>query len=289
MKNKNFNSISQFSVPQNWIDDVLNIPSDKNKKKPILFVKFSRTFAAVACLVLVCCISLVLFFMTEDGATPPVNPTSSVSINTETNEKNTEYISTENGNNDLEPTEENVSQNSSSQGNMPTVKPTTKPIVGPSVPPTIEPSEDIEIATDVPTNPSTPEDITQPTEVQSTEEPSTDGPPPWEEPSWEGPTDIEPSVQPEPSVTDVYEKFSVDKLGGELSLYCKVLDSNGNLVGDRNLYSSEHRADMNISGGQINAHYHIYYNLIEKEDYYTFVFYNRANPCIATQTLYLYP
>ncbi len=285
MKNKNFNSISQFSVPQNWIDDALSIPSDKNKKKPILFVKFSRTFAAVACIVLVCCISLVLFFMAEDGGNLPVNPTSSVSINNETNEKNTEYISTENDNNDLEPTQENVSQNSSSQGNIPTVKPTTKPTVSPSVSPTIEPSEDIEPPTDTP-----------PTEEVPTEEQSTDGPPPTEEPTWEEPTWEEPSgnpeppsTEPEPVKTDIYVTFSIDLLGEELNLYCKILDSNGNLVGDRNLYSSEHRADMNISGGQINAHYHIYSNLIEKADYYTFVFYNRANPCIATQTLYLYP
>ncbi len=83
MNEKNFDSISQFEVPKSWIDDALNIPQNK-VKKPFPLIKFSRNLMAVACFILVCGISVALYFITDDSSIPPVKPpVSSHSANTE--------------------------------------------------------------------------------------------------------------------------------------------------------------------------------------------------------------
>ncbi|MBQ8860254.1 MAG: hypothetical protein IJ015_02825 [Ruminococcus sp.] len=317
MNKKNFNSISQFSVPQNWIDDALSIPSDRDKKKPIPFVKFSRTFAAVACLVLVCCVSLLLFFMTDDGAKPPVKETQNTSFSDVVTEETSDLVSLQNSDNteestssidssNIEPTEENYGDNSS-QGIKPSVKPTTKPVVGPTVKPTgdstiepsekpvIKPTEDTEDKPVIPTTrpPMKPNDP-QPSEDESSEDSSYEDPeiptskPINPQPSVDVPSE-DPSSEDPQIPTDVNVSFSVDKLGGKFEIYCKILDSRGNLIGDTDLYSREHNASMNISNGMIYAKYPIYYNLITKSDYYTFVFYNSANPKIETLMVFLNP
>ena len=71
MNEKNFNSISQFEVPKSWIDGALDVPSS-HTKKPFPFIKLTRTIAAVACFVLVCGLSVALYFITDDSSIPPV-------------------------------------------------------------------------------------------------------------------------------------------------------------------------------------------------------------------------
>lgn len=305
MNKKNFNSISQFSVPQNWIDDALNIPVEENKKKPILFVKFSRTFAAVACLVLVCCVSLMLFFLTDDNATPIYKPTQGVTSESETtetvsSENSSETIAdTSNGETDyigfIEPTEENISPNGTQSGEnssvnpsvRPTTEPTDKPIVGPTVKPTIEPSEDI--TEPVPTEPTSPP--TEPDYPMPTVNPSyspvptepivepTEPTEPWDPvPTEPMPPVVVPTVKPTENYNDikVVGGIHTDKITSSGKVYCRFYDSNGNLLGSKNLFDSSHLTEIRESGAAITTvcYYPYRNNLITKDGYYTYEFYN---------------
>lgn len=72
MRKVNFENLKNLSTPQNFIDNALNIPTQSQKPLPFV-IRHSRTLAAVAALVLVCTVSLTVYF-TQDRITPPVDP-----------------------------------------------------------------------------------------------------------------------------------------------------------------------------------------------------------------------
>lgn len=72
MRKVNFENLKNLNTPQNFIDNAINIPAQAKKPLPFV-VKHSRTIAAVAALVLVCTVSLTVYF-TQDRITPPVDP-----------------------------------------------------------------------------------------------------------------------------------------------------------------------------------------------------------------------
>lgn len=72
MRKVNFENLKNLNTPQNFIDNALNIPTQAKKPLPFV-VKHSRTLTAVAVLVLVCTVSLTVYF-TQDRITPPVDP-----------------------------------------------------------------------------------------------------------------------------------------------------------------------------------------------------------------------
>lgn len=283
MSKLNINSIEKFSVPNDWIENALSIPEKQSRKAPIAFFKFSRTFAAVASLAIVCALSLTLFFYTQNKNVIPMQSSTQASetlltesngyetVSDDTNSDNTSASSqhqntgTTNGFNNgisfplvIEPTEETNKETSTTTPTNSTNSPTE---LVPSETPT-EPSQSIE-PTEVPT--AGPTDNYVPVEPY---EPTT------------APTEA-PTKLPEAPMIDkndifVSTHFDTQLLTGNLNVYCKVVDSNGNLVGDHNLYSDEHLAVITSSYPKYTfARYFPYrHNLIQKADYYSFYFYN---------------
>lgn len=76
MNDKNFDSLKNLKAPDSWIENALNIANaqDVQKEKPIFFIRYSRSLAAVACLILVCTISLLVVLNKNDGSVPAIDP-----------------------------------------------------------------------------------------------------------------------------------------------------------------------------------------------------------------------
>ncbi len=183
MNEKNFDSISQFEVPKSWIDDALNVPQN-NVKKPFPLIKFSRTIMAVASFILVCSLSVALYFITDDSSIPPVKiPASSQSINAETQKKDSGI--NESDNKDSENKEsinqvDSASQSPSTQNSHPErsedeiqdstdalKKPDKNPDKKPADKPNKNPSKDNQenpVQTDAPENPKPTAPVERPTE-----------------------------------------------------------------------------------------------------------------------------
>ncbi len=290
MINKNFNSISQFSVPQEWIDGALSVPQAKKHKKPIVFVTFSRTIAAVASLVIVCSISLLLFFLTNENAVPPVREPDSTSAFTDVSE-NTATESNNEANSDIiiKPTIKDFinllddqtvlpSQNPTSSE---TTKPSTKPTEDDTEKPNIEPSEDTTDApTEVPTEypPQPPYEPQAPTNAP-TEMPTAEVPEPTD-----APTD-------EPSMSICSGFVRLDKLTGNGNVYCKLYDSNGNLLGNGNLYSNTYLATKIYSGV---SEVYVEYDPIAKGvvgrngGYFYYYFYNENGEILYSSEIFIF-
>lgn len=302
MKNKNFDSISKFSVPQSWIDGAKSVPVRSKTKKPIPFyIRYKNYIATAAMLVLV--VSLSIFILMINKTKPPVvstnngtvvKPTTSTEYVTDV-EGNTIYIpsdtteieTTTNGNIIIKPSEngnekpinpsEKPTQNSTDADEKPTDDSTKEPIV---VPPT-----------STPLNPSV-----QP----SSEEPSSDNPPPddpstpeyppFEEPSAEEPsTDVEEPSIPQNPQERVVATVSISKklLEGISDVYCKVYDSKGNLCGDPNLYSAQHKVILiPRTDGKMTLYYEIDRSLLGTGSSFRFVYYDSSGNTLAKTTDY---
>ncbi len=273
MINKNFNSIYQFSVPQEWIDGALCVPQNKKHKKPVVFVNVSRTFAAVASLVIVCTISLLLFFLTEENAVPPIKEPDSTSSFTDVENNSdattdpdviinptmegSEYL--QNGESISLPSQDSTS----AKPTEPTIEPTEAPSGESSLP--TEPIEQPPTYTpDVPTE--------GPTE-DPTEDPTDE---PWDGPI-EPPTDL-PTEPVDYENIGIHRRVDTTMLTGSKKVYCKLYDSNGSLVGDSNLFASSHLAIKGITDPSVTVvHYYPYRNMdITISGRYTYVFYNES-------------
>ncbi len=169
MNDKNFDSLKNLKAPDSWIENALNIANvqDVQKEKPIFFIRYSRSLAAVACLVLVCTISLLVVLNKGDGPVLVVDPDFETVVTDDTNSENktqTEHSidATEKTNDkkdDKENSKETVSDSSGINGGAPlegTEKPekptqsqNTKP-VKPTDKPETTPSDKEEKPTDPP-------------------------------------------------------------------------------------------------------------------------------------------
>lgn len=275
MKDMNFNNLKNLKAPENWIENAINIPQAESKQKSPVIFRYTRVIAAVACLVLVCTVSLVLFF-TRDTNILPIDPDYTQSENVTNNDDNSNAQEEQNGKNshknDKKPTnngdaplEDETSEHGESTSkseDATTTKPpkeTQKPNKPTQNPSATEPSDDTEDPPDPPY-----------------EEPSD---PSWEEPSEEPTESIDPGSPPEAppgSISAVFSTFipKSEYTGG--NVYCKIIDSNGNLLGDSNLYSREHRASV---AGYTKDSYLLEYNasskgVVTQPGYYTCYFYD---------------
>ena len=317
MNEKNFNSISQFEVPKSWIDGALDVPSS-HTKKPFPFINLTRTIAAVACFVLVCGLSVALYFMTDDSSIPPVKSpdfTNSQYVDDSCYTGESDTDSTQNNkkpdkNVSVNPTssgshfEKNEDKNENNSGSHP--EPNEKP-TKPQKPTTNKPDkpDSTQYPTNVdppidplPTNPeyeppSEPEyepptesftegtgEWPSPTEgptrpkppYQPTEEPTESGKPPWVTPT------VKPTTPTKPNYDDIsiVENFGKNRVEAAINIYCAIYDSNGNLLGDSDLYASSHLTVKGITNGsRVYIHYYVYRMLeIPKSGTYTYVFYN---------------
>ncbi len=309
MINKNFNSISQFSVPQEWIDGALSVPQAEKRKKPVVFVKFSRTFAAVASLVIVCSISLLLFFLTEENAVPPIREPESTFEVTDTTDDNQSENSTDpgviikptlengetlpNGDNNIRPSQDP----SSVKPTKPSISPPEKPSEGPPLPtepteqpPTIAPDVPTEVPTDAPTEKPTSRPTSAPTE-EPTDAP-TDAP--WDpQPPWVEPTAAPTESPTEPSIDydniGIHRRVDTSKLTGSGKVYCKLYSPSGSLIGDSNLFASSHLAIKGITDPSVTLVYYYPYRHMDitTSGSYTFVFYNESGEELGRGSIYL--
>lgn len=210
MNKVNFDSLKNLKAPEEWIENAINIPNTKQKKKPILAIfsnKSARLIAAAACLVLVSAISLTVF-LTQDRITPPIDPNyeateqaveteaiketeaaSSAQTEDSSSGDNTQQPSSSSDYESIEPTEtqtatttqnggviNSATQTATSAGAVPTVKPTAKPTTKPTAKPDSDSSNNPQTkpadSTGKPTVKPTVAETVKPTEAEPTIEPT---------------------------------------------------------------------------------------------------------------------
>lgn len=88
MNDKNFDSLKNLKAPEKWIENAKKIPQIQ-EKKPIFFIRYSKSIAAVACLMLVCAVSLMIVLQKDDGKILVIDPDSQIT-STEHKTENTE-------------------------------------------------------------------------------------------------------------------------------------------------------------------------------------------------------
>lgn len=85
MYDKNFNNLKNLKVPEQCIENAVNIPNTQISK-PIFFLRHSKPFISVACLVLVCIISIVAVLHKGKKDIIIISPDSNI-VHTEENTK----------------------------------------------------------------------------------------------------------------------------------------------------------------------------------------------------------
>lgn len=126
MRKVNFNNIENLEIPDFWVEKALSLPSKLPEKKNVFAIpSFYRKLSYVACFLLVCALSVALFsFVQKRNILPVQYPNMSVTESTKTETLNNS-TETKNGifqkptstksENGIEPTEEDVANNSSTQ------------------------------------------------------------------------------------------------------------------------------------------------------------------------------
>lgn len=316
MKNKNFDSISKFSVPQSWIDAAKNVPQT-NKKKAVVVIGFKRYLQAVACLVTVIGLTLLVLFMrenevkprpgvqnttsnsqtttTEDGTSDDTLSTQSTDgtgkdyfdrlpIIIETTPDGTVIIRPTTPQESVDPSEPIGPQPPTSETEDPTQLPTIEPSE-----PQLPPDEPTDPPTDAPTNPPT----TKPWyPVDPTDEPTYD---PTEEP-WDpvDPTEpwypIDPTDPPTnpPKQVRLVASVTVPKsVVSNTNVYCKVYDPHWILCGDPSLFSNQHKVTViPRNDGNVTLYYEVERSAIGIHSSYKFVYYDSNGRTIAMTTQY---
>ncbi len=269
MKKLNFNNIKNLNVPENWVDNALNIPESYAEKKHINFIKLSRIITVAACVVIIGTISLTLFFTKNNNMLVGVKNTNSTETIFTTTENGTYNSYTENKTTTTSalstvksyesaefPTQSSSNNNNATYGTEPP-----------------------ELATDTPLNPTEPQtDYNEPetTRAQNTS------------PTY---TQQTPTSTTQSDWTDsTYVCIGHYSLGMTVSsvfkAYCKIYDEQGNLLGDSNLYSSEHiattkettddyiqlyyeptKAGLKLSAGKYSYHFYDEYGIELYKDY----------------------
>ncbi len=317
MREFNFDKLKNLEIPDSWVDGALNVPS-KREKSPIVFVSFTRSFASVAMLVLVCSLSLLLFFLADDNATPQIDqkvPTSETLVkSTESYDTND---STENTEKELstpfrrvkdfiynlfvkpnqkpssptekdketlgsvqpsKPSEETRNEEVSSSTTLPSTSIETQSVatepqepthqVKPTQAPTIEPTEKPDVKpTEVPTQPPTQK--------------------PTQKPTQEPTTGVE-NFPDEPFI--IISSYPVSGWNSTTEVvYCRLYDASGNLVGDSDLYSSQHLAKID---SQDSKRVYVSYDpqargLMIPVGEYSFCFYNLLGTVLVQGYIYI--
>lgn len=290
MSEFNFDKMKNIDIPESWVDGALNVEIEQ--KYPIPFLKYSKIIAFAASIVLVCSLSVALFFITnKNEAVPPIK-NNETQCNTHVQISSTEIKNTENVTekitqsdntystetetqpvtevlNTVEPTEENSDNNGESSSNSNPLKPNKHPENTDSVKP--KPTENKE-------KPTKPNETQKPTDAPVIDDPPQDGPP-----------------EDNDELTSYISNFTNGKITAEIhwsdlsiSIYCRMYDSKGNLVGDNDLYSSKREA-IEADGLMVESQEYFSYeynidNLGEslKKGRYEVVFYNESGYCLCT-------
>lgn len=314
MKNKNFDSISKFSVPQSWIDAAKNVPNT-NKKKAVVVIGFKRYLQAAACLVTVIGLTLLVLFMRENEVKPrPSMQNTTTNSQTTTAEDGTsdDTSSTQatDGNNKdyfdrlpiiIETTPDGtvIIRPTTPQGSIDPSKPTVPSIVGPTMP-----SDKTEEPTAEPTEPPTEAPTQRPPVVDPTDEPTAEPwypieptepwyPPPTEEPwypvdptePWYPIDPTDPPTNPPQQVRLVASVTVPKSVVSNTNVYCKVYDPHWILCGDPSLFSNQHKVTViPRNDGNVTLYYEVERSAIGIHSSYKFVYYDSNGRTIAMTT-----
>ncbi len=258
MSEFNFDNMKNVDIPDSWIEGALKVP--KNIQRPTPFLKHSKIIAFAASIVLVCSISVALFFVTNDNpVVPPIkydetecntfahkkdstveNSVGETTRETHKNNKSTEVVQS-----DVETVLESSTENKKPTSFKPEkTEPTevTKPTTNVS-------TEKDEDDGRIPSNPDSAPDSkpdsnpNKPRPTQSGGKPTT--PPATENGEQESPPD---PPETEGSYVKSYESgiitAKIHKEDLSEMMYCRIYDKNGNIIGDSNLFSNSKRAQI---------------------------------------------
>ena len=244
MNDKNFDSLKNLKAPESWIENAINIPNAQEKPKPVFFLRYSRSLASVACLVLVCIITLIIA-LDRDENVLTIEPsyetvTTDATVNNETQNftdatesviSETNKPTTSNGENGGAPFEGTIDNDSSAnKPTTPTQKPNSDPTssnetdVSPTESPVIKPTN---LPTVKPTKPPTEKPSVRPPDEDSPNNPQSPGSP---GDPYEPPTEGEEATPGIPDSNVFYTSFSTRYLDSSMQIYCSVQGPDGNLV-----------------------------------------------------------
>ncbi len=260
MNKHNFNSIDKIKTPDEWKAKALNIPCTQireNGTQPYNFYRLATSF----CITVVCLISVFLLVRMNDVLQPDTNvidkPSHFESTDIESQISKSPTIIqnpavTSTSNPHIEPTE-NITDPTKTYE---TIAPTTQDTASPTSP--------------------TSQDHTKPTIIETTK-----------------PT--EPPTQT-PTINHIPENVVFNgsvKVEGmwvsSVNVYCRILDSDGNLLGSNDLFDFQHEAEFVAEVD--NVKYYTYFasdkGLQLKEGHYHYVFYERNGTVICSGTQYV--
>ena len=280
MNRINFNSLSAYKAPENWLDKAAAIPETCDHKRRVALPIYR--IAAAASIVLVSVIGLLTFLFF--GHQAPITIREKDSGDVQSTEADGSVPIPDDGSypslDTVLPTVPQVVP-TDAEGN-PVIEPSTEPttVKGKKNSSATEPTESIRPtqnpvkATEFAQKPT--QGVSLPTEAPVL---STDPPAP---PATQAPTD---GFRP-PGDTEFYGMFSLGDpgvvSGGQYvaentTIFCRIYDSYGSLVGDGSLFSPQREATIlsKYDDGTVVA----YYNPVEKglyitEDAYEYVFYD---------------
>lgn len=290
MNDMNFDSLLNLTTPQSFIDKALSIEAKEQKPKVLFSAYFNRTLGAVACLVLICILSVTLFSLTHNNSTltaQPQGPTTRVD-NTESTDSKNEY-NNDNRNDGpalIPDVFEQVEETKPTQSND-NKKPTQKP----------QNSTQAQNPTDAP--PDTPEDPSNPHghpnssgKPSEIEPPNPNGsviPPENEtQPVEILPTEPGDPFKPVEIITTIYITVPSGSIKDSENIYCMLYDSNEAIVGNSYIYSAQRKCTVSLIGSTAL----ISYSPISKGIYYesgTYIykFYTSSGKIMASGSIYL--
>lgn len=267
MNKDNFNTIDKIKTPDEWKAKALNIPCTQIKKVDTKHCNFYR-LATTFCLIIVCIVSVILF-TNIDNLLKPDTVIRNKPVNTEATEfESQERESSHNTQKEHETTPHNENNTVSHDS---TIEPSEKEDSTDST--TGKPEKPTNSSTSTPTVAET-SAHTIPTEKVTTI-----------------PTET-PTQKPTDKPENVVFNGSVKVEGmwvTNIDVYCKILDSNGNLLGSADLFDEQHEAEY---VGEINNVEYYRYCASEKgltftHGYYTYVFYRPNGSVVCSGTQYV--
>lgn len=293
---------------------------DHHSEKIIPFALHRKQLVAAASLVLVSVLSLVLYFSFENKINTPiaVAPPSSSATTPSTQREGSDGAIPEEGQsgaeaekspsiirqlidsvfgtpsetqNGISPTTFTPAEKSGSGAVVqPTEASRKNPPQSVTEKPDSAPAESDEQPTLAPVTPTVPDSPpVVPTEwdpelIEPTDPPGESGTPWAPEPTDGG----EPMYQ-EPTPVDFYQWIELSRLPENQVIYCKIYDNYGRLLGDGNLYTSEHVAEVDwIKKSRARMHYTTPEGMIWYSGYYNYVFYDENGTLLAQDQVYVH-
>lgn len=290
MSEFNFDKLKNLEIPDTWVDGALEVPPCSNKP-PVIFVNLKRVITAVACLLVVCVLSIPIFIYTQKSdilsAQPTVvtpTETQNAGLNTDStkntepaksNEENTEPTKTE----ETEDSTENVNPIEMDTETETTASSKTESSNGETNPDKI------------PTNPQGSID-TNPDGV--IREPDGGNEKPNSSTSKPSTTDPDKIPSKPAQVKLCRGSFLLEKIQPDLKVYCSVhVYYDDELIGDKDLFSDQHIADISrviedAGGDIVVAKYDpVKLGLIKQTEMYRFYFYNSKGEILFQDVIHI--